>query len=47
MIFSEVTGDTRAQVNTLNVFRRTKPSIPLIGEHGILLRYEIKFEERL
>lgn len=33
--------------NALEVSRRMKPQIPLIGEHGIPLRHEIEFEKRL
>ncbi|HOG00495.1 MAG TPA: GNAT family N-acetyltransferase [Clostridia bacterium] len=30
--------------NALDVSRRLKPEIPLVGEHGIPLRHEIEFE---
>lgn len=33
--------------NALDVSRRMKPEIPLIGEHGIPLRHELEFEKRL
>lgn len=33
--------------NALDVSRRIKPSIPLIGENGIPLRHEIEFEKML
>ena len=33
--------------NALEVSRRMKPSIPLIGENDIPLRHEIEFEKML
>lgn len=34
----------RFRRNALDVSRRLKPEIPLLGEHGIPLRHEIEFE---